>query len=572
MAKRKGVIPAPIADLKIFRLPFKVYILPLVLIVVLAGTLRFSGLEWGIPTAPVWRNYFQDEAWALSVVLQMEPGKGDFNPHNFVNPSLHFYTMLGALEIASLFGYLKDFKLPISVNPFGMGETEDRLMEYRKMFKVGRILTMVEGTLTVLLVFLIGSRLFSPLLGLIAAVLMAVVPAHVYHSHFLVYDQTPVFWLTLAFWWMTTSVFKKRRHWWFVIAGIFIGLAVGVKYTNLFLLLTLYAKQWFDLKRESKSTRFGMRVLRDIVFSRSALIALGAAAVTFFITTPYALFSPHEFLIGDTTGWGGIFGARGLFFYMNFPFSITRPFSVGTWQMLPITFFALAVAGLIWHFIRRREPDIMILSFVVIYYLTLIYHASPHSRHYIPLAPFLSMSAALVALNIPRVVKRIPTRAVPYITAFLVALPVIQGLDFSVAQVRRMNLPDTRDECREWVVSNVPLADTIGLASFFPWAYTPAIDLTHRNLLDIGYNYDRLMIQRPKYFLITQQEFKDRRLNEESKYVADRFLGLLDKQQDYRLERDFIRPYQGFLFHYHPNFPSFEWDVVSPEIRFYHRP
>jgi len=480
--------------------------------------------------------------------------------------------MLGALETASLFGYLHDFKLPIRVNPLGLGEPEGKLREYRKMFKVGRILTMLEGTLTVLLVFLIGARLYNPLLGLVAAALMAVVPAHVYHSHFLVYDQTPVFWLTLAFWWLITPVFKRRRYWWFTIAGFFIGLAIGVKYTNLFLMLTFYVKQWYELKREFNFRKFELRALRPIIFSKSSRIVLGAAVLIFLATTPYALLSPHEFLIGDATGWGGIFGARGLFYYMNFPFSITRPFSIGTWQMLPFTFFLLAMAGLVWHFIRRKEPDIMILSFVLIYYLTLIYHASPHSRHYIPLAPFLSISAALVALNLPRMVKKIPLRVANLASVLLVAVPIIHTLDFAFAQVRRMDSQDTRDECREWVDQNITPSDTIGLASFFPWAYTPAIDLTHQNLLDIGYNHDRLMHMRPKYFLITQQEFKDRRLNEESKFVADQFLSRLFKQQSYKIERVFKRPYRGVIFNYHPDFPSFEWDVVSPEIRIYHRP
>jgi len=553
-------------------LPVRVFILPLVLILVLGGVLRFSGLEWGIPTAPVWRNYFQDEAWALSVVLQMEPGRGDFNPHNFVNPSFHFYTMLGALETASLFGYLHDFNLPIKVNPLGWGESEGKLREYRKMFKVGRILTMLEGTLTVLLVFLIGARLYNPLLGLVAAALMAVIPAHIYHSHFLVYDQTPVFWLTLAFWWLTTPVFKRQRYWWFAIAGFFIGLAIGVKYTNLFLMLTFYVKQWYEMKREANFHKYELRTLRPIIFSKSSLIVLATAVLTFIITTPYALLSPHEFLIGDATGWGGIFGARGLFYYMNFPFSVTRPFMVGTWLMLPLSFFVLAMTGFVWHFIRRKEADIMILSFVAIYYLTLIYHASPHSRHYIPLAPFLSISAALVALNIPHVLKKIPFRVANFVSILLVALPIIQTLDFAFAQVRRMDSQDTRDECREWVEKNIAPSDTIGLASFFPWAYTPAIDLTHQNLMNVGYNYDRLTYLRPKYFLITQQEFKDRRSNEESKFVTDRFLKLLFEQQSYKIKRVFKHPYRGLVFNYHPNFPSFEWDVVSPEIRIYRRP
>ncbi len=480
--------------------------------------------------------------------------------------------MLGALEIASLVGYLDNFTLPIRVNPLSIGEPEGKLQEYRKMFIVGRILTMIEGTLTILFVFLIGARLFNPMLGLVAAALMAVVPAHIYHSHFLVYDQTPVFWLTLAFWWLTTGVFKRQRYWWYALAGFFIGLAIGVKYTNLFLLITFFVKQWYELKAKSKIHLFEFRTLRQIIFSKLSLTVLAAAVLTFIITTPYSLLSPHEFLIGDATGWGGIFGARGLFYYMNFPFSITGPFSVGTWHMLPVTFFLLAMTGLVWHCIRRKEADIMILSFVAIYYMTLIYHASPHSRHYIPLAPFLSISAALVALNMPRMLKQIPLRVAYGISVVLVVVPVMQALDFSVAQVRRMSFKDTRDECREWIVNNILPSDTIGLASFFPWAYTPAIDITHNNLINIGYNYDRLIQLRPKYFLITQQEFKDRRLNQESKYVADRFLNLLNKQQSYKIEQVFNRPYQGLIINYHPVFPSFEWDVVSPEIRLYHRP
>jgi len=548
-----------------------VIILTLFLIILLATTLRFSGIDWGIPHPPVWRNYLQDEAWVLYVVLQMVPAKFDFNPHNFVNPSLHFYTMLGALEISAIFSYLKNFHLPIYVNPLGENESFQKLHEYAKMFKVGRILTMLEGTLTILLVFFIGTHLYGSIIGLIAASFMAVVPPHVYHSHFLVYDQATVFWLALAFWWLTTNVFVRRKPLWYIITGILIGFAVGVKYTNVFLFFAFWIKEWCSLKDFKKGRKFNLRELVGLIFSKNSLITIGVSFVTFFITTPYALLSPHEFLIGDARGWGGIFGERGLFFYMNFPPSLTKPFLVGTYHMFRLPLFLVAMIGFILLFIRRKKGEIMLLSFIIPYYLTLIYHASPHARHYIPLAPFLTISAALVVTRAPQPFKKLKNQLKILISVLLFVIPFIFSLNFSAGQVTRMQFKDTRDECREWINREISPADTIGLASFFPWAYTPAIEKSHANLMVTGYNYDRLSYFKPKYFLITQYEFQDLRQNMESQFTAEIFLERLFSQYEYKIVKTFSRQYRGFLFNYSPNFPSMEWDAVSPVIYIFKR-
>ncbi len=546
-------------------------IIGLLIILILASVLRFSGIEWGVPSAPIWRNYFQDEAWALSVVLQMNPARFDFNPHNFVNPSLHFYTMLGALKLAAAFNYLRNYILPMHIDPLGNNESEETLEEYNRMFKVARSLTILEGILTVLLVYLIGANLFSPVIGLIAASLMAVIPAHVYHSHFLVYDQAPVFWLTLALWWLTTDFFKTRKIWWYIICGILIGLAIGVKYTNLFLLLTFYCRQFFIAGDRKKHRITIPIILKEVVFSKISVLVLLTTILTFIISTPYAILSPHEFLFGDRIGWGGVFGARGLFYYMNFPFSLTKPFTVGTWWMLPLPLFIIAAGGYAYQLVRRRKQDLILLSFSIIYYLTLIYHASPHSRHYIPLAPFLAISAALMIWDFPRWLLKLSKPRMMVISAVLFCVPFLYTLDCSYAQVRRMLVKDTRDQSRDWVIRNIALSDTIALASYFPWAYTPAIDLTYKNIVVTGYNYDRLMAARPEYFLITQQEFRDKRQNQESDYIANRFLKNLFAQRDYRIVADFKYPYKGFMFTHRSRFPSFEWDVVSPEIVIFQR-
>lgn len=428
----------------------------LCLIIVLTAYLRFSGMNWGIPQEPYYRNHYQDEAFVLGLLFKMEPP--NFNPHYFINPTLHYYTLLFTLKIASLFNYIKPFSLPIKTNNLGQPEDELILKDYGKMYRVGRFVSIIEGIILVLLVFLIGRNLYNEKVGIIAALFTAILPTLIYQCHFLTVDAPSVFWLVLAFYFISTKIPMEKARFWFMGVGFFIGLAIGSKYTNVLLFVPLLYKIY--LFNKQKKITFFKKILSKYTF-----ITLITSIIVFFFTTPYALLSFNEFLNGDKNGFGGIFGARGLFYYNAFPTNFISPFSLATYNSLRLPLTILALLSLIYLVYKRKRNDLLLLSFIVPFYLMLIYHASPHLRHILPVLPFLMIGVARMIEDLMMNKKFLSFKPI----VILIAIFTLgYTLLFSIAMVKRMIVIDTRIECANWIKENISPEATFGLASFFP--------------------------------------------------------------------------------------------------------
>lgn len=524
------------------------------LIIILAAYLRFSGMNWGIPQEPYFRNHYQDEAFVLGLLFKMEPP--NLNPHYFINPTLHYYTLLFSLKIASLFNYLKPFSLPIKTNNLGQPEDELILEDYGNMYRVGRFLSILEGILLVLLVFFIGRNLYNEKVGIISALFTAILPTLIYQTHFLTVDAASVFWLILAFYFLSTKIPSEKITLWFIGAGIFIGLAVGSKYTNILIFLPFFYKVY--LLNKNKKILLLKKIFPSYVFV-SILISI----VTFFITTPYALISFNEFLNGDKNGFGGIFGQRGLFYYNAYPTNLISPFTVATFQSLRLPLTILAILGIIYLIYKRKHSDILLLSFIICFYLMLIYHASPHLRHILMVLPFLMIALARMIEDL-LVNKRF--RKIKPIVVSVAIGTFVYTLLFSLAMVKRMTPVDTRIECANWIKENLSGEATFGLASFFPWNYTPPIEKFTDKIGITGYNYENLIKLSPDYFIITENEYREFPYARESPLVRERFVNLLFRESDYKIIKKFYQDFQIFGIKFLPKYPNMDWNQVNPVI------
>lgn len=360
---------------------------------ILAGALalRLVGINWGIPREPHCRNYFQDERFVLGLLFQMNPARLDLDPHYYINPSLHYYTLLATLGAASVAGL--DLRLPVTDdNPFK--PTGLSAEGYAGAFLVGRLLVVLQSVLAVWLLFLIGRRLYGTRAGLVAALLMAASYPCVYQAHFFVTDAPAAFWLVLAMYFVIRLRTEPGRRAWRILAPVGIGLAIGAKYTSVLLVLP-----YLHVLLVRPGTRSETPVVS--VMSRAGKYLLVAAGA-FLVTTPYALLSLPRFLSGDDKGFGGIFGARGLLYYNNFPPSLTEPFLVATPAALGIFGAVLLGLALALALLRRHRPDVLLLWYVVPFYLLLVAKSSTMMRHILPVLPFafILMAGTLTALNL----------------------------------------------------------------------------------------------------------------------------------------------------------------------------
>ncbi len=104
----------------------------------------------------------------------------------------------------------------------------------------------------------------------------------------------------------------------------------------------------------------------------------------------------------------------------------------------------VAAVGVVAALIRRTRTDLILLSFAVAYWLTLMPQQAHFERYILPLVPVLAVLAGSVRV------------AVPFALVAL-ALP----LAWSVSDARELTRTDTRLRADAWVAANVPRGDTI---------------------------------------------------------------------------------------------------------------
>jgi hypothetical protein len=535
-------------------MPKRTVLIILIIIVTLGLCLRYYGHTWGVPRKPYWRNHFQDEAFILGQILAMEPH--DLNPHYFINPSFHFYTLLSSFKAASLYGLIEPFTLPVDRNKLGQPVNQLSLDSYQRMYIIGRVISICCSTLVIILVFSIGCLLYDKITGLVAAAFTAILPTLAFQAHFLVVDTPAVFWLTFAFFIISARHFFKCYTSWLVLSSIGVGLAVGTKYTNIIVILPLL----YCLYRSHRA--MGKSIIRSLL-NRDLLILTGVCAIVFFITTPHAIVSFKEFMYGNSDGFGGIFGKRGLFAYNDYPASFTAPFTVATYHSLRLPLLILALLAVIWLIIMRKPADIMILFFVIPFYILLIHRASPHLRHVMVLLPFLMISTARLISGLLLIIK---AKIIKYSLMIICSGVYIYTLLFTLAYIGRFTKTDTRIASADWLSVRIVGKTSIGLASYFPWNYSPPVDMLTSNIVITGYSYDVLLAQKPDYFVITEYEFRYFYRARAPEQKCRLFIELLFSEKNYEIVRILKKDFSILGLNFTPHFPNMDWNPVNPAI------
>lgn len=162
---------------------------------------------------------------------------------------------------------LFQFTLAVLYKLFGMNDV------------IGRVASAVVGVATVYLVFLLGKRLYGWRAGLIAALLLAVMPYHVVPTRQVLLDGPMALMSTLALYSLARFADSERPLWLYA-AGVSMGLTFLAKETGILLVGSIYA--FLALSPEVRVR------IRDLI------VSLGLMAITM---------SPH-FLAASLAGGG----------------------------------------------------------------------------------------------------------------------------------------------------------------------------------------------------------------------------------------------------------------------------
>jgi 4-amino-4-deoxy-L-arabinose transferase-like glycosyltransferase len=418
--------------------------LALLLILAIAFALRVWGSDFGLPA---YTRYHPDEH-ALVERAAAILWTGDWNLHRFNYPPLYAYVQAGAYALYFLYGVTQELwrYVPAFVVP--------------NYYLVGRAVTACFGTLTILVIYLVGKQLWSRRTGLLAAALLGACYLHVVHSHYATFDIMVGFWvsLTLLF---SELVRTRREARWCFLAGLCAGLAGATKYNGA-------AAMVMPLAGLTLIVRWGNW---SLLTSRLFLIFAGFA-LGFFGGNPFALGHLPDFL-NDLATVLHHYGTE----HPGFE-------GTGNWRWYPSVLLTSADAplvaagvlgfvGLVW---RDWKRGLFLATFPLVYYLMISDFVVRFERNMVPLLPFLALTAGWLVDGAADWLARRLRRDDPWLShslaalgsGVLITLPLAASISFDNA----LSQVDHREVAGRWVEENIEAGSKIAIEHYsIPFDY-----------------------------------------------------------------------------------------------------
>lgn len=383
---------------------------------------RLFGVNWDHGA-----NFHPDERRIAEAVSGMSFQPLQLNPHFFAYGSFPLYVTHTVGSLAAL------------ADPWWGG--------YDGAIRVGRMLGAVWGTLAVLVLFLLGRRLFGPPTGLLAASLLAVCVFPVQNAHFATND-IPLSTLVLLALYLAVRAVDGGRLGHAVAAGAVAGLALATKVSAgpLMLPLGLVAVlRWAPRRAWGRLLGWGA--------------AAGAAAVCgFCLGQPYAVLDLRAFL-HDVLEQSEMVRNAGLFPYTNQYVGVPKVAydlrELVVWGMGPPLGLA-ALTGLGLAVVRsareRRAGELLLLAWVVPFAAITMSFDVKFPRYLLPVYPLLILwgAAALQRWGIASRLGR-------WVRAGVVAATAAYLLAFMSIYVR----PHTVRAASEWYYAHVPAGSRV---------------------------------------------------------------------------------------------------------------
>jgi 4-amino-4-deoxy-L-arabinose transferase-like glycosyltransferase len=331
--------------------------------------------------------------------------------------------------------------------------------ESHPSYLAARLVVIALAVGSVAAAWWLGSRSYGGLAGPVAAACVAVETTHVAYSRMAVTDVP----LTLGVAVALTLLVTGRIE----LAGLAVGIATSFKYPGVFLIVPLVVAAWGQWRRLA--------------------IGCAAAAAAFAATSPYffvhfwsALRRAYDVQELSRKGW------------LGFEHDHIAPIAFGDrlWEGLGPALL-VCVVGLVVALVRRERNDLILASFVLVYFLDLCMLGAHFDRYVLPLVPALGALAGRL-------------RALAPVTLLLLVVP----LTWTIRDDVRLTRTDTRVVARHWVDRHVEpdtrLAVDPSLPPFTGYRIVKLdLPLPSENHPDPDRDVSRMRLQDVRYVIVT---------------------------------------------------------------------
>jgi asparagine N-glycosylation enzyme membrane subunit Stt3 len=417
-------------------------------LLILAGALflRLYGIDYGLPF-----SYHVDEKVYSGAALNLGRAKigPQTNPTGFTNILFLEYAAYFVLgKISGLFPTVSSYEQLYRTDP-------------SSFLLLARITSAILGTLNVLVIYLIGSRVFGKFAGLFSALFLAFMFLHVRDSHYAVPDSMVTFLISLCLWLCVLSVQKGSLAYQYLAAAAG-GYAIATKWNVFPILLPLALTHWVNrCNRSSPQNQPGQRGIKP------ALLTILALAAAFILGAFQLLIKPGlylEYIQKELSA-----GAQGGFYYWQVDTIPGWLFYLKTlWIGAGFLLTVLSVVAVFYYLFlaiksQRVNLPVILLSFPLAYFF--IMGASRHyfARYVLPLLPFAALfSAALLSELYARLERRQP-RAGLVLAALLALAVILPALAASLRSDTLLARTDTRNTAKAWIEANIPAGARIAM-------------------------------------------------------------------------------------------------------------
>ncbi len=445
--------PTPSADRR--------YLLLLLLVILLAGSFfRF----WGISSV-------YQRVDDIPVARQIETMyNGDWRPDPvYYYPIFFNYIVAVFLRGLSAFTCLVGIHKTAGVFPFS----------FEHILFIARFFSALMGSLTVLVVYAIGKKLYSAREGLLAAFLFSVSFNHILFSHQIALDVPMTLFYALAVY-FCTCIMTGRRWPDYVFAGLTAGWAIATKYNGVFVLPAIFLAHW--LSSPAARRKFVSR-LSDFKIYLGGLAALAG----FFIGHPYALLHFKRFIgssrvlltvVHETEWFLSPIQPKTALEYIRYNKYFLALKNILTAE--GVVFFGLIILGAAAMLVRRSKKDAFLGFSGLVYFLgALGYLGFSRFRDLPALAIFYAFWAMMGLLFLAQFLRklRLPRSAV---SALLVLIIISLGWG-ALTKSYYLWEDDTTEIADRWIRRNISAGYYFGKEWFSPQLRGPGYSYASLN-------------------------------------------------------------------------------------------
>lgn len=463
--------------MKVFKIKHFKYLL--LSIIFIAFCLRFYGINWDQG-----HHLHPDERAIVMFALPLEIPKdvseflsisSPLNPQFFAYGNFPLYLLKGTGYILSNFDPL--------------------YLSYEKINLVGRLISVTADIGTLIIIFLLGRKLFNQTTGFLASFFYAVSVFPIQASHFYAVDILFTFFITLTLF-QLTRLYEKQSTKNFVLTGLFFGFSLATKISAISLLLPILVAITLNfllilLKRPLKPSTWLSHLphfLNRFLFG--SLVVSISTIITFIILQPYAIIDHQEF-INQTQQMSQVTHDA-----FAFPFTLQyvdkTPYiyelkNFFLWGQGPVL-SSFSFLGLLYicsqiinMYSLSRQADmssnksrldikykqaLILIIFCISYFLIVGKFSVGFMRYMLPIYPLLSLFGAIFVLKVlfPKIKYFMPYHFKFFnFQFFLGLLLIVSILIWPLSFMNIYTKENTRVSASDWINQNISSGKTLAL-------------------------------------------------------------------------------------------------------------